>query len=77
MERNIQEHWQQEVAKLIRLRKQRGITQERLAALAGISTQTLSRFEQAQEDIQLSTVIKILDVFSMRFNFDDSSIPSS
>lgn len=72
MERNIQKYWQEEVAKIIKVRKARELNQERLAAIAGISTQTLSRFEQAREDVQLSTVLKILDVFSLQLTVDNS-----
>ncbi len=72
MERNIQKYWQKEVAKIVKARKRRELTQERLATIAGISTQTLSRFEQAKEDIQLSTVLKVLDMFSMQLRVDDS-----
>lgn len=67
MERNIQKHWQEEIAKIIAARKREGLTQARLAAIAGISTQTLSRLEQAREDVQLSTVLKVLDVLGMSF----------
>ncbi|MEX0827893.1 MAG: DUF1488 family protein, partial [Haliea sp.] len=41
------------------------LTQRQLASLAKISTPTISRFEQAEKDIQLSTVMAILDVLGM------------
>jgi transcriptional regulator with XRE-family HTH domain len=65
MERNIQKHWQQLVAELKQVRKDQKISQKRLAAITGISTQTISRLEQGQEDIQVSTILKILDAFGM------------
>jgi len=65
MEWNIQRHWQEIVNNIKAIRKRRGLTQERLAAITGISTQTISRFEQTKEDIQLSTIFKILDCFGM------------
>ena len=65
MERNIQKHWQKIIAEIKQVRKDQKISQKRLAAITGISTQTISRFEQAEEDIQLSTVLKILDAFGM------------
>lgn len=63
MERNIQKHWQEIAETVKQERKRQKITQKRLSAITGISTQTISRFEQAKEDIQLSTVLKILDCF--------------
>lgn len=77
MERNIQNYWQEIVAKVKTERKRSGITQERLAALIGVSTQTISRFEQAKEDIQLSTVFKILDCFNMRLELLNSRIDNT
>ncbi len=41
------------------------LTQKQVAALAKVSTPTISRFEQAEKDIQLSTVLAILDVLGM------------
>ncbi len=41
------------------------MTQERLASLAGISTPTVSRFENGIRDITLSSVMKILRVLGM------------
>jgi transcriptional regulator with XRE-family HTH domain len=57
------------------------LTQKQLASLAKVSAPTISRFEQAEKDIQLSTVLSILDVLGMTdkrtlsfpdegFNFD-------
>lgn len=41
------------------------LTQKRLAALAKVSTPTISRFEQNAKDIQLSSALAILDVLGM------------
>lgn len=41
------------------------LTQRELAALAKVSTPTISRFEQADKDIQLSSASAILDVLGM------------
>jgi len=41
------------------------LTQQQLASLAKISTPTVSRFEQADKNIQLSSVLAILDVLGM------------
>lgn len=41
------------------------LTQRQLAALAKVSTPTVSRFEQAAKDIQLSSALAILDVLGM------------
>jgi predicted transcriptional regulator len=41
------------------------LTQRQLAALANVSTPTVSRFELAAKDVQLSSVVAILDVLGM------------
>lgn len=41
------------------------LTQRQLATLANVSTPTVSRFELAAKDIQLSSVLTILDVLGM------------
>jgi transcriptional regulator with XRE-family HTH domain len=41
------------------------LTQKQLAALAAVSPPTISRFEQNAKDIQLSTVLSVLDVLGM------------
>jgi transcriptional regulator with XRE-family HTH domain len=41
------------------------LTQQQLAELAKVSTPTISRFEQAEKNIQLSTVLAVLDVLGM------------
>jgi transcriptional regulator with XRE-family HTH domain len=41
------------------------LTQKQLASLARVSTPTVSRFEQAEKDMQLSSMLAILDVLGM------------
>jgi transcriptional regulator with XRE-family HTH domain len=41
------------------------LTQQHLASLAKVSTPTVSRFEQADKNIHLSSVLAILDVLGM------------
>lgn len=41
------------------------LTQKQLAALANVSTPTISRFEQADEDIQVSSVLPILGALGL------------
>jgi transcriptional regulator with XRE-family HTH domain len=62
------------------------LTQKQLASLAKVSTPTISRFEQAAKDIQLSTVLAVLEVLGMsdkrtlvfdpehKFDLDDSAV---
>jgi len=65
MERNIQLNWRLLVEEAIKRRKEQKISQRRLAAIAGISQPTISRFEQQRDDIQLSSAMKILDVLGL------------
>ncbi len=44
------------------------LTQKQLSALANVSPPTVSRFEQNAKDIQLSTVLAILNVVGMTDN---------
>lgn len=41
------------------------LTQKQLAALAKVSTPTVSRFENNEKDLQLSTVLALLEVLGM------------
>ena len=41
------------------------LTQKQLASLAKVSTPTISRFENNEKDLQLSTVLAILEVLGM------------
>ena len=57
-------------------RKKLKLTQQRLALLAGVSTPTISRFENGEKDIQWSSVFNILNVLGLtdqrRLDFSDS-----
>jgi transcriptional regulator with XRE-family HTH domain len=65
MEREFRLNWTVLVEEAIRRRHGMNLTQKQLAALAKISTPTISRFEQNDKDIQLSSVLAILDVLGM------------
>ena len=65
MERNIRLNWNLLVEEAIKRRKERKISQRRLAAIAEVSQPTVSRFEQRKDDIQLSSAIKILSVLGL------------
>jgi len=65
MERNIRLNWKLLVKEAIERRKERKISQRRLAAISDVSQPTVSRFERQEQDIQLSSAIKILDVLGL------------
>jgi len=46
-------------------RKERGLTQRHLAALANVGRSTLNRFENQKGDVTLSSVLRILGVLDM------------
>jgi transcriptional regulator with XRE-family HTH domain len=72
MERIIQQYWSKVVAKVKAKRKAENITQKDLSAITGISSQTISRFEQAGEDIQVSTVLGLCDSLRLRLDIQES-----
>ena len=65
MERQFRINWFAIVEEAKQRRKSQKLTQQRLGALAGVSTPTISRFESGERDIQLSTVTSILGVLGM------------
>ncbi len=65
MERQFCINWPAIVEEAKQRRKSQRLTQKRLAALAGVSTPTVSRFESGEKDIQLSSVTSILAVLGM------------
>jgi transcriptional regulator with XRE-family HTH domain len=65
MERDFQINWPIFVEEAVRRRRGMKLTQKQLAALAKVSTPTVSRFEQAEKDVQLSSVLAILAVLGM------------
>jgi transcriptional regulator with XRE-family HTH domain len=65
MERDFQINWPLLVEEAVRRRHRMKLTQRQLATLANVSTPTVSRFELAAKDVQLSSVLAILDVLGM------------
>jgi len=65
MEREFRLNWTILVEEAIRRRRKLNLTQQQLADLAKVSVPTISRFEQAEKNIQLSTVLAVLDVLGM------------
>ncbi len=61
MERNIRLNWDILVKEAIKRRKERKISQRRLAAIAEVSQPTVLQ----KQDIQLSSTVKILDVLGL------------
>src|SRR5271169_6338083 len=65
MEPEFQINWPLLVEEANRRRHRMKLTQRQLAALANVSTPTVSRFELAAKDVQLSSVLAILEVLGM------------
>lgn len=65
MERNIRLNWEVIVREARKRRKERGLTQQHLAALAKVGRSTLLRFENKKGDVTLSSVLRILGVLDM------------
>jgi transcriptional regulator with XRE-family HTH domain len=65
MERNVRLNWEVIVRQARERRKQRGLTQQHLAALANVGRSTLNRFEHQKGDVTLSSVLRILGVLDM------------
>lgn len=57
--------WQEIVNRSIKRRKELGLTQKRLAMLAGVSIPTISRFENNDHDIKLSSALVILEALGI------------
>lgn len=72
MERNIRINWQALVEEALRRRKAQKLTQRRLAAIADVSTPTVSRFESGDKNIQVASVLAILEALGMteRYGMD-------
>ena len=65
MEREFRLNWAILVEEAVRRRRKLNLTQAQLGSLAKVSTPTVSRFEQNEKNLQLSTVLAILDVLGM------------
>lgn len=67
----IQEYWGKLVARIKARRKSEKISQKDLAAITGVSFQTISRFEQAEQNIQLSTLLSICDNLKLKLELQE------
>jgi|HubBroStandDraft_1064217.scaffolds.fasta_scaffold508743_1 transcriptional regulator with XRE-family HTH domain len=65
MERDFRLNWPLLVEEAVRRRRRLNLSQQQLADLAKVSTPTVSRFEQAEKNLQLSTVLAVLEVLGM------------
>jgi transcriptional regulator with XRE-family HTH domain len=73
MERDIQNNqalkislsWDKFVDEAIRRRKSKGLTQDQLSVIAGVSKPTLGDFEKKRQTISLENAIKILKVLGL------------
>lgn len=57
--------WSAVVDEVVRRRKEEGLTQRQLAALAGVSTPTVNAFEQGETKLQFERVISILEAVNL------------
>jgi transcriptional regulator with XRE-family HTH domain len=53
-------NWQSHVEEAVRRRKAEGLSQEALAALAGVTKPTVIRFERGEENVHLESALAIL-----------------
>lgn len=65
MERELRLNWNLLVEEAVRQRRKLNLTQQQLAGLARVSAPTVSRFEQAEKNLQLSSALAILDVLGL------------
>jgi transcriptional regulator with XRE-family HTH domain len=65
MERNVRLNWEVIVRQARERRKERGLTQQHLAALANVGRSTLNRFENQKGDVTLSSILRVLGVLDM------------
>ncbi len=57
--------WEEIVSRAVKRRKELGFTQKHLALLAEVSTPTISRFENNDQDIKLSSALAILNALGV------------
>lgn len=72
MERIIQKYWSKLIDKIKSKRKSEGLSQKNLSAITGISFQTISRLEQADENIQLSTLLGVCDSLGLKLDIQEA-----
>jgi HTH-type transcriptional regulator/antitoxin HipB len=60
-----------EIAKTVHYcRKQSGLSQQKLANLAGVGKTVVFEIEKGKETVQLNTLLKVLDVLNIRMKFE-------
>ena len=65
MERDLRLDWPALVQEARRRGREQGLTQARLAAIADVSTPTVSRFEGGERNIQLASALAILGTLGL------------
>ncbi|MBS0349599.1 MAG: helix-turn-helix transcriptional regulator [Proteobacteria bacterium] len=65
MEGQFQLDWQAIVKTAIKRRKESRLTQKQLAALVGVSTPTVNRFERQKKNITLESAFAILEILGL------------
>jgi transcriptional regulator with XRE-family HTH domain len=65
MEQNLSFNWTALVEEARQRRKKINLTQAKLSMLAGVSTPTISNFENGNENVQVSSILKIFSVLGM------------
>jgi len=65
MERDIRFNWNAIVEEAIRLRKEQKLNQKQLAALAGVSSPTVVRFERRDKNITLKNAFSIMEALGL------------
>jgi transcriptional regulator with XRE-family HTH domain len=65
MEWNVRLNWPTLVEEARQRRGSLKLTQRQLAQIAGVSAPTVSRFERAEKDLQLSSALSILEVLGL------------
>lgn len=62
---------QHEIANSIRYyRKQSGLSQQKLAQLAGVGKTVIYDIEKGKQSVRLSTLLKVLDVLNIQIKFE-------
>ncbi|MCH9763119.1 MAG: helix-turn-helix transcriptional regulator [Gammaproteobacteria bacterium] len=51
-------------------RKQSGLSQQKLAELAGVGKTVIFDIEKGKKTVQLNTLLKVLDVLNIQMQFD-------
>jgi len=59
---------------VVEMRREKGITQKRLADIVGVSQQEISRFEKEKHIPKLTNFIRILDALDLEIKLEKKSI---